>query len=235
MARAELDIVVRDANGRAVVGATTTILARYDDSAVTFYDSESGGSTVTTFTTDAAGRVTGSTGQRLWLDPTTTSDATGRLTVTATSGMATYTIYPDLVSAADIGGRELLRLIKADANATATTQYPTRTDITGLSGAFTVASGQLIMAELWVPAQWNTGGASELSLFSLMESSTELAYGADIRVGATSGRPMSVRALEAPTVGSHTYKISLSRGGSTGTATGSFSAGDPGFFRVVSG
>jgi hypothetical protein len=100
---------------------------------------------------------------------------------------------------------------------TATTGVTTITDLTGLSVAVTTTTAMTILIEGWIPQIVSTVATDRIDL-SIREGSTALATSyATAGVSYGVGGAYVRKRISAPSAGSHTYKLSLTRGAGTGS------------------
>lgn len=93
----------------------------------------------------------------------------------------------------------------------------TLTDLTGLSTTVTVPNGATILVEGWIPQVYSTVDNDRIDLY-IREGSTSLAIAYNLATVSSKGWGGAyVRVRLQPTSGSHTYKLSLTRGVGTGT------------------
>ena len=186
-------------NLQAVSGATVQIYQRGTTTTPSIYAAETGGSPLTPpFTTDGSGRVIDEAAAALWADPQS-------LDIVATKGSDTYTIASELVSARDLGGRELgYAEIIAGFSTTTTSAY---VDVTGLSTDVTVGV-RPIVAEFFGMSIYHTAANANFYV-AIREGATVLALTHYNNGAASEGKPAYCKAREALSAGAHTLKVSV--------------------------
>lgn len=220
MARAALDLVIRDTDGNALEGNSVYVYDRGTTDEVTAYTTESG--TVTTsqpLQSDAEGRV-----NDIWFP-------TGSYDVYQPDDDLNPTVQWEAVAGADVSGREL-GYAEITSNPTATTST-TLADIPGLSVSVEKGSRPIMV-------RFGAGYVNQLTAsagweFAILEGSTPVAKIVRSVNAVAEGQDIfrEVRRSEDP--GSYTYKIqwktvgagTLSMGADTGSSYG------PAYIQVV--
>lgn len=215
MARPQIVCYVDRVNGvngarRALNDAAVTIIDKDSEAAFDIYDSDAGGSPLTPpFTTDDLGLVVHSSSTTLY------ADRPRQAVVTAESGAFTKEIELPLLQGQDLGGR-VLDKAELTTSPTSTATFTTWTDIAGMEVTGDGEGRPLTVS--FNAAEVNNSGAATKTLVAIREGSTIIKMGVITNPSAGNGASLHIERTLDASVGSRTFKLSLTRVAATGTA-----------------